>query len=63
MYRIIRPISRRTLTQDLCALFVAGQQILQAELQEHCAHGGQISLTTNTWLARNYRKFTAVTVH
>ena len=32
-------------------------------MQEHCSHGGRISLTTDTWSSRNYKEFTAVTVH
>jgi hypothetical protein len=32
-------------------------------LQKHCSYRGRISLTTNTWSLRNYKEFTAVTVH
>ena len=33
------------------------------KLGKHIKGGGQLSLTTDTWLSRNYKSFTAVTGH
>jgi hypothetical protein len=36
---------------------------LKTKLQNHIQTGGRLSLTTDTWLARNYWEFTTVTGH
>jgi hypothetical protein len=36
---------------------------LKTKLQHYVRNGGRISLTTDTWSARNYREFTTVTGH
>jgi hypothetical protein len=44
-------------------MFLLAQNALKDELHTHLATGGRISLTTDTWSARNYRQFIAVTGH
>jgi hypothetical protein len=59
----IQPISRQTLMQDLVVLFNSGRELLMLKLSRHIESSRQISLTTDTWSARNYKSFTAVTGH
>jgi hypothetical protein len=42
-------------------VFLSNRTKLQAELLQHISTGGRISLTTDTWSARNYTEYTAVT--
>jgi hypothetical protein len=55
--------SRRELYRDLEKTFEIAQGILKTMLQEHIKAGGRISLTTDTWSAKNNNDFMAVTVH
>lgn len=57
----ILTISTSTLNRDLDKTFFLAQNTLKAELQEHVKGGGRISITTDTWSARNYKEFIAVT--
>jgi hypothetical protein len=56
-------ISARTLHRDLHRQFSYHRAILVSELQRHILNGGRISITTDSWSARNYHDFSAVTVH
>jgi hypothetical protein len=44
-------------------LFNAGQELLKLKLAKHIETSGRICITTDGWLARNYKSFTAVTGH
>jgi hypothetical protein len=56
-------ISTTTLERDLDKTFLSARNALRTELQEHINSGGRISITTDTWSARNYKEFIAVTGH
>src|SRR3982074_2813115 len=56
-------ISARTSHRDLHRQFSYHRAILVSELQRHILNGGRISITTDSWSARNYHDFSAVTVH
>jgi hypothetical protein len=56
-------IGRTTIARDLQRLFCNHKAKLQLELQQHVIQGGRISLTTDTWSARNYSEYAAVTAH
>jgi hypothetical protein len=54
-------ISTSILNQDLEKAFLFACNILKTELQEYVKAGSRISITTDTWSARNYKEFIAVT--
>ncbi|KFY19337.1 hypothetical protein V493_08008 [Pseudogymnoascus sp. VKM F-4281 (FW-2241)] len=56
-------VSARTLHRDLQRRFSLCCAQLQAELHSHIANGGRICLTTDSWSARNYTEYSAVTAH
>jgi hypothetical protein len=56
-------ISTQTLTRDLHKTFAINRHELEMELQRHIQTGARLSLTTDSWSARNYKDFMAVTVH
>lgn len=56
-------VSARTLHRDLQRRFSLCRAQLQAELHSHIANGGRICLTTDSWSARNYTEYSAVTAH
>jgi hypothetical protein len=47
----------------MAILFNAGRELLILKLAKHIEFGGRICVTTDTWTARNYKSFTAVTGH
>jgi hypothetical protein len=51
------------LTRDLSQTFQNERESLKAKLSKHVENGGRISLTIDTWSARNYHNFAAVTGH
>jgi hypothetical protein len=55
--------SRRDLCRDLKATFEKTQNVIKAKLQEHIKAGGRVSITTDTWSAKNRKEFMAITVH
>jgi hypothetical protein len=63
LYRAVENVSRRTLTRDLSQTFEFEHEQLKAKLLSHVQTGGRISITTDTWSARNYHEFTAITGH
>jgi hypothetical protein len=56
-------VSRTTIGRDLYRLFCYHKAWLQVELQQHIMNGGRLAITTDTWSARNYSEYAAVTVH
>jgi hypothetical protein len=56
-------LSRTTIGRDLYRLFCYHKARLQVELQQHITSGGRLAITTDTWSARNYSEYAAVTVH
>jgi hypothetical protein len=62
-YSTIQPISCRTLVRDMVLLFNAGRESLMVKLAKHIERGRRICMTTDAWLARNYKSFIAVTGH
>ena len=52
-----------TIARDLQQIFCIYKARLQLELQQHTTQGGQISLTFDTWSARNYSEYAVVTAH
>jgi len=58
-----QPISRRSLGRDLAQVFNNARESLKIKLQHHIQDGSRLSITTDTWSARNYREFTTVTGH
>ena len=56
-------IGQTTIARDLQRIFCIHKARLQLELQQHTAQGGRISLTTDTWSARNYSEYAAVTAY
>ena len=55
--------SARTLQRDLVQKFKYHRESLNHELQAHTREGGRVSLTTDSWSARNGTEFAAVTAH
>jgi hypothetical protein len=55
--------SRRDLCRDLKTTFDKSQKGIKTNLQDHIKAGGRVSLTTDTWTARNKKEFMAITVH
>jgi hypothetical protein len=53
----------RHLGRDLHEMFLLAQNALKDGLHAHLATGSCISLTINTWSARNYRQFITVIGH
>jgi hypothetical protein len=51
------------MARDLQRLFCNHKAKLETELQQHIANGGRLSLTTDSWSARNYSEYAAVTAH
>jgi hypothetical protein len=49
--------------RDMKKEFDKGYEEKKIQLGEHIVDGGQITLTTDTWSARNYHKYMAVTGH
>jgi hypothetical protein len=58
-----KPISPQTLTRDLQKRFKTEWETIQNIIIEHVEGGGRIALTIDTWLARNYIEYIAVTLH
>ena len=56
-------VSRTTVGRDLYRLFCYHKAQLQVELQQYIIGGGWLSITTDTWSARNYSEYAAVIVH
>jgi hypothetical protein len=56
-------ISASTLSRELHKSFSIEKHKLATELQHHIFNGGRISLTTDTWSARNYTEHSAITAH
>ena len=56
-------LGRTTIRRDLYQLFCYHKAKLQKELEQHVINGGRLSLTTDSWSARNYSDYAAVTVH
>ena len=44
-------------------LFNAGRELLMSKLAKHIETGKRICVTTDSWSARNYKSFTAMTGH
>ena len=55
--------SRRELVRDLETMFTKAQALLRETIKQHTKVGGRVSLTTDTWSAKNGKEFMAVTVH
>jgi hypothetical protein len=55
--------SRRALCTDLESMFKKTQETVKERLQTHVRKGGRISLTTDTWSAKNRKEFMAITAH
>ena len=55
--------SRRELCRDLKTTFEKTQNVIKARLQDHIKAGGWVSITTDTWSAKNKKEFMAITVH
>jgi hypothetical protein len=54
---------RRDLCRNLKKTFLLTQQVKRSELQDHIEASGRVSLTTDTWSAKNKKEFMVVTVH
>lgn len=49
--------------RDLKLEFEEHRALFKAELLGHMRKGGRFSLTIDTWPARNYKEYAAVTIH
>jgi hypothetical protein len=50
--------SRRDLCRDLKTTFDKSQKGIKTNLQDHIKAGGRVSLTMDTWTARNKKEYT-----